>query len=101
MKEKYFSSYSEVEHALNDKAVSIHANVKYKCDGKIHDTTPGRILISEILPEGDDLTFDVVNKVMTKKEVSNLIDLIYRTYGQKATVIFADHLMYLGFKKCN
>ncbi len=95
---KIFSCYSEVEHALNDKAVSIHANVRYKCDGKIHNTTPGRILISEILPSGESLTFDVVNKIMTKKEVSNLIDLIYRTYGQKATVIFADRLMYLGFK---
>ncbi|MBT4989844.1 MAG: DNA-directed RNA polymerase subunit beta' [Rickettsiales bacterium] len=95
---KIFSCYSEVEHALNEKSVSLHATVKYRCNGKIYETTPGRILISEILPEGIDLTFEVVNKIMTKKEVSNLIDIIYRTYGQKATVIFADQLMYLGFK---
>ncbi|MBL6785719.1 MAG: DNA-directed RNA polymerase subunit beta', partial [Rickettsiales bacterium] len=95
---KLFSCYSEVEHALNEKSVSIHADVKYRSNGVTYNTTPGRILISEVLPEGDKLSFDVVNKVMTKKEVSNLIDQIYRTYGQKATVIFADQLMYLGFK---
>ncbi|MBL6785676.1 MAG: DNA-directed RNA polymerase subunit beta', partial [Rickettsiales bacterium] len=95
---KLFSCYSEVEHALNEKSVSIHADVKYRSNGVTYNTTPGRILISEVLPDGDKLSFDVVNKVMTKKEVSNLIDQIYRTYGQKATVIFADQLMYLGFK---
>ncbi len=59
------------------------------------DTTVGRALLSEILPAG--LTFDLVNRDMTKKAISNLINGCYRRVGLKETVIFADQLMYMGF----
>ena len=69
------------------------ANVQER--SQIVDTTVGRALISEILPEG--LSFDNVNKDMTKKAISNLINRSYRVCGLKKTVIFADQLMYTGF----
>jgi DNA-directed RNA polymerase subunit beta' len=59
------------------------------------ETTVGRALLSEILPEG--LSFDLVNQDMTKKAISRLINACYRTLGLKETVIFADQLMYTGF----
>ena len=103
----FFSGIAEVEHALNNKKVSLHAKVKCRCkvtgvDGQIIecllDTTPGRVLISELLPQDGRISFDLINKALNKKEVSSLIDIVYRHCGQKATVIFADKIMQLGFK---
>jgi len=102
-----FSGIAEVEHALENKKVSLQAKIKCRCkvigiDGKIIeyllDTTPGRVLISELLPQDGRISFEMINKVLTKKEVSNLIYMVYRQCGQKATVIFADKIMQLGFK---
>ncbi|MCH8977312.1 MAG: DNA-directed RNA polymerase subunit beta', partial [Proteobacteria bacterium] len=59
------------------------------------ETTTGRALLSKILPEG--LEFSLMNKTLSKKVVSGLIDTVYRRLGLKATVIFADQLMYAGF----
>jgi DNA-directed RNA polymerase subunit beta' len=59
-------------------------------------TTVGRALLSEILPEG--LSFDLVNQAMTKKAISNVINACYRQLGLKKTVVFADRLMYMGFR---
>ena len=59
-------------------------------------TTAGRALLSEILPEG--LSFDFLNRDMSKKAISQVIDACYRQLGLKATVIFADQLMYSGFR---
>ncbi|MFN8912124.1 MAG: DNA-directed RNA polymerase subunit beta', partial [Alphaproteobacteria bacterium] len=101
-----FSDVGEVEHAIYSKVVSLHAKVKYRAQyldsegklaNKLVDTTPGRILLSEILPKGPNVSFDMANKLLTKKEISKLIDTVYRHCGQKATVIFADHIMQLGF----
>ena len=64
---------------------------------KILSSTPGRILISEILPKNRNITFSMINKVLSKKELAGLIDVVYRFCGQKETVIFADRLMELGF----
>ena len=102
-----FSNMSELEHALNAKAITLHARVKYRWDGigpdgkrtrKIYDTTPGRVMIGQMLPKSGRITFDVVNKLMTKKEISNMIDAVYRNCGQKDTVIFCDQVMTLGFR---
>jgi len=103
----FFGSLSEIQHAIDSGELSIHTKIKYRakiCDsgGKIKnkmiDITPGRLFIAELLPkESEVIDYDHINKVMTKKEISNLIDLVYRNYGQKKTVIFADHLMGLGF----
>lgn len=101
-----FSTVGELEHALHANKVSLHAKIKCRrtrvdINGNvtsfIADTTPGRVLISEVLPKDFNISFDLVNKVMTKKDVSSLIDTVYRYCGQKSTVIFADHLMQLGF----
>ena len=62
------------------------------------ETTPGRILVSEVLPRSSNISFDSINKVMTKKEIEELLGIVYRCCGQKDTVIFVDKLMKLGFK---
>jgi len=102
-----FSSLSEVEHALYNKILTIHSKIKFRrkmlnFDGEIVtsmvDTTLGRLIIGELLPHNYNLDFKFVNKPMTKKDISAVIDLVYRHCGQKDTVIFADQLMKLGFK---
>ncbi len=103
-----FADVSEVHRAYSTGAVSLHARVKVRIprleldeNGETHevkglvDTTVGRSLLSEILPRG--LTFDLVNRDMTKKAISGLINACYRRVGLKETVIFADQLMYMGF----
>ena len=63
---------------------------------KVVDTTVGRALLSSILPEG--LSFELVNQAMTKKAISGVINACYRGLGLKKTVVFADRLMYTGFR---
>jgi DNA-directed RNA polymerase subunit beta' len=63
------------------------------------ETTPGRMLFSELLPRHPLVPFEMVNKLLTKKEVSLLIETVYRHCGQKETVIFADRLMAVGFER--
>ncbi len=101
-----FGDVDEIEHALASGVVSLHARIKsrYKTvdnDGKnvttIVDSTPGRMLLSAILPRHPRISFSLINKLLTKKEVSQVIDEVYRHTGQKETVIFADKLMALGF----
>lgn len=103
---KVFSSLGEIEYALTEKAVTLHAKIqalvplvdeegnKYT---KRMETTPGRLIIWNIIPRHHLLSFDMVNKLLTSKEVSHLVDLVYRYCGQKMTAIFADRLMELGF----
>src|SRR6201999_2582859 len=64
---------------------------------KWYETTPGRAILGEVLPKQPKLSFDAVNKLMTKREISNMIDTVYRHCGQKDTVIFCDRIMALGF----
>jgi DNA-directed RNA polymerase subunit beta' len=101
-----FAEPAEVDHAINSKAVNLHTKVKarittYDESGqkvtKRVDSTPGRLKLSELLPDNPKMRFEHINRLMTKKEVSNLIDLVYRHCGQKETVIFADRVMALGF----
>ena len=61
------------------------------------ETTPGRMLLAQILPKHPNLPFSLINRLLTKKELQNVIDTVYRHCGQKETVIFADRLMGLGF----
>ena len=58
---------------------------------------PGRVLLGQVLPRSPKISFDIVNKLMTKREISNMIDQVYRHCGQKETVIFCDRVMALGF----
>jgi DNA-directed RNA polymerase subunit beta' len=103
-----FSDMGEIEHALAAKSLSLHAKIKgrawtFDASGnrmlKIFDTTPGRMILGQLLPEHTKIPFDVVNKLMTKKEISNMIDIVYRNCGQKETVIFCDRVMALGFRE--
>lgn len=101
-----FANVGEIEHAINSKKLSLHAKIKarrWKFNEKgeqvpaMFETTPGRVILSEILPKDANLPFEIVNKQMTKKEISKLIDSVYRHCGQKSAVIFADQIMGLGF----
>jgi DNA-directed RNA polymerase subunit beta' len=103
-----FADMGEIEHALHAKVISLHTRIKgrawtYGNDGertaKIFDTTPGRMMLGQLLPRNNKIPFDVVNKLMTKKEISNMIDIVYRNCGQKETVIFCDRIMALGFRE--
>ncbi len=98
---------TEVHHALEVGAVTLHSKITSRVpqsdeNGKVYmkryDTTPGRMLISECLPASHKVPFDVVNRLLTKKEIGDVIDQVYRHTGQKDTVLFADAIMGLGFK---
>lgn len=102
---KIFASVQEAQNFYEDGFVDIHAKVKIRmaADKTIHplgyqlvDTTIGRALLSDILPA--DMPFSQINKTMTKKAISKVLDNCYRNFGLKETVIFADQLMYTGFK---
>jgi DNA-directed RNA polymerase subunit beta' len=93
---KAFASLEEVRMAYSLGEVSLHASIKVKVDGKIYDTTVGRVLLYEIMPH--DVPFELVNRVMTKKAVEELIDSCFRIAGGKSTVILADRLRTLGFQ---
>ena len=91
-----FSDPGEVRRALDADAVRLHAKVRVRIDGELKDTTVGRVILYDIIPQ--EISFDVINKVMNKKELANLIDNCYRSCGAKTAVLLADQLKDLGFK---
>jgi DNA-directed RNA polymerase subunit beta' len=104
-----FTDVQEVHRAYENRVAELQAKVKvrivdyvrteaggsFKPRTRTVDTTVGRALLSEILPRG--LSFDAVNRDMTKKAISGVINMCYRGVGLKETVVFADQLMYTGF----
>ncbi|WP_184805354.1 DNA-directed RNA polymerase subunit beta' [Nitrospirillum iridis] len=101
-----FTDIGEIEQALAAKVVTLHSKVKARYHTVDQDgnpiitrveSTPGRMLLSEILPRHPAIGFSMINRLLTKKDVGNIIDAVYRHCGQKETVIFADRLMKLGF----
>jgi DNA-directed RNA polymerase subunit beta' len=103
---RIFGSLSEVEHALAEGSITLHAKVKGRHRGldengtpftKVYDTTPGRLILAEHLPKKPGISFDLVNRLLTKKNIARVIDAVYRSCGQKETVIFCDRIMSLGF----
>ena len=92
-----FADLGEIEHALDSGALHLHAPVKARYDGRTVETTPGRMLLSQILPRHPRVDFAMINRLLTKREVSHVIDEVYRHCGQKETVLFADRIMKLGF----
>jgi DNA-directed RNA polymerase subunit beta' len=103
------ASLDEARRAFEAGAAELHANVKVRVTvhepdengelveiTKIIDTTVGRALLSAILPKGMEFTH--VNQAMTKKAISNVLNACYRQLGLKKTVVFADRLMYTGFR---
>ena len=105
-----FTSPSEVLNAYEAGHVTLHAQIKLRIQDytkndagkfepsstRIVDTTVGRAIFSRILPNG--LSFDLINEAISKKVVSNLIHVCYRTQELKETVMFADQMMYMGFQ---
>jgi len=101
-----FATIAEIEQALANKTVTLHAKIQARyhdvdSEGKPIvtrvDTTPGRMLFSEIFPRHPKLPFSLINRVLTKKDITNVIDVVYRHCGQKETVLFADRMMGLGY----
>jgi DNA-directed RNA polymerase subunit beta' len=104
-----FANAGEALNAYKQDAVSLHAMIKLRVQDyektdngfeptskRIVETTVGRAIFSRIMPNG--LSFDLINEALTKKVVSNLIHVCYRTQELKDTVIFADQMMYMGFE---
>ncbi|MBN9601601.1 MAG: DNA-directed RNA polymerase subunit beta' [Afipia felis] len=103
---KVYRDMAEIEHALFSKVIHLHTKIKYRWTGvgegntpisKIYETTAGRVMLGQVLPKHPKVPFDAVNKLMTKREISGVIDTVYRHCGQKETVIFCDRIMALGF----
>ena len=91
-----FSSPDEVRSAFDAGAIDLHARIKVRINSELKDTTAGRIILSEIVPQ--EIDFDMFNKLMNKKELTNLIDYCYRLCGDKTTILLCDRLKDLGFK---
>src|SRR5512139_3732766 len=92
---KVFSNSEEVRIAYDANEVDLHARIKVRLDGELVETTVGRILLKEILPE--EIPYRLINKVMKKSELANLIDYCYRYGGDKKTVLLSDRLKGLGY----
>ena len=102
---KIFAHTQEAQNFYEAGYIDIHAKVKIRMPDESNanglgyelvETTVGRAILADILPKG--MPFANINKPMTKKAISKVLDNCYRTFGLKETVIFADHLMYTGFK---
>ncbi|HEX2801473.1 MAG TPA: DNA-directed RNA polymerase subunit beta', partial [Phenylobacterium sp.] len=105
---KAFTDLNELDQALDAGVVSLHSKIRCRysemdADGnlvrKVIETSPGRMKIASLFPRHPAVGHRLLEKNLTKKEIANLIDIVYRHCGQKATVIFADQIMALGFKE--
>jgi DNA-directed RNA polymerase subunit beta' len=102
-----FGSIDEIQMALDSKVITLHSKIKARYHGvnaeaqpitEVVETTAGRMLVAQFLPRHPNVPFALINKVLTKKEISKVLDVVYRHCGQKETVLFADRIMALGFK---
>ena len=102
-----FLNIEEIEQALENKSISLHSKIisTFKTVDKDNNpviekytSTAGRFLLANVLPINNNIKFTIVNKLLTKKNVSEVIDTIFRFCGQKETVIFCDKIKTLGFK---
>ncbi|MGB1337099.1 MAG: DNA-directed RNA polymerase subunit beta' [Planktomarina sp.] len=103
-----FGSVDEVQHALDAGVVHLHAKIQARVP-QIDDegnevmvrfeTTPGRVRLGALLPQNAKAPFSLVNRLLKKGEVQQVIDTVYRYCGQKESVIFCDHVMTLGFRE--
>lgn len=104
-----FVDKEEAHRAYENGVIDLQAKIKFRLresllkeDGtseetvKLVDTTIGRVLLLEVLPK--NLPFTLINQTLNKKAISKLMNTCYRRLGLKETVIFADHLMYTGFR---
>ncbi|MBT5766448.1 MAG: DNA-directed RNA polymerase subunit beta' [Kordiimonadaceae bacterium] len=104
-----FGDLDEVDLALNAKAITLHSSIKCRIDTvddegnpmtKVVETTPGRAMLAKNLPKHKEISFEsLINRRIGKREISEVIDVVYRHAGQKRTVLFADSVMRLGFRE--
>ena len=94
---KAFSSVDEVRLAYDAGEVHLQARIKCRVNGEVHETTTGRVLMTEIVPS--EIPFSVYNRVIDKKQLQGLIDIAYRSCGLKKTVIFVDDLRTWGYEQ--
>lgn len=105
---KVFGDAYDIDQALHNKVLSLHAKIKFRykykdSDGnevrEIVDTTPGRVVLFNSLPNKDGtFKFNIVNKLLTSKEITKLIEEIFTNYNQRVVVEFVDKIMALGFE---
>ncbi len=105
--EGYFVNNSEIEHALETGQIKVHSKIISRFETvdengnkKIekYTTTVGRFLLANLLPKDNNIKFSLIDRLLPKKIVSEVIDIVFRFCGQKKTVIFCDKLKDLGFK---
>jgi DNA-directed RNA polymerase subunit beta' len=103
-----FADADEVQHALDAGEVHLHAKITARvkqidAEGneviQRFETTPGRVRLGTLLPLNAKAPFELVNRLLRKKDVQNVIDTVYRFCGQKESVIFCDQIMGLGFRE--
>ena len=103
-----FSSVEEVEHALAAEHVHLHSKIQARVkqideEGnevyKRYETTPGRLRLGALLPLNAKAPFDLVNRLLRKKDAQEVIDTVYRHCGQKESVVFCDQIMAIGFRE--
>ena len=103
----YFINVSEIEQAIESGHINIHSVVmsRFKTKNKdkkeifeTYKSTAGRFILADLLPKNHKIKFSLVDRKLSKKQISEIIDLVFRYCGQKETVIFCDQLKNLGFK---
>jgi DNA-directed RNA polymerase subunit beta' len=103
-----FADVDEVQHALDSGTVHLHAKITARVPQidetglevlTRFETTPGRVLLGNLLPKNAKAPFDLVNRLLKKGEVQQVIDTVYRYCGQKESVIFCDQIMTAGFRQ--
>ena len=103
----YFLNADQIEFALSSGQIKVHSTIISRfetVDEKGHKkfekytSTAGRFLLANLLPKNKDIKFSLVDRLLPKKVVSEVIDIVFRFCGQKTTVIFCDKLKDLGFK---
>ncbi len=102
-----FCGINDLEYALFEKKVTVHSKITCRVDcvneagekiEKRFETTPGRVLLWQIVPRSPQIPFDFINRTLISTDIGKLLDMVHRYCGAKSTVIFADKLMALGFK---
>ena len=92
---KAFADKDEVIIAYQDEELELHAKIKLRIDGRTIDTTVGRVLFNDLLPDG--MPFE--NEVMNKTKISNVITACYKKEGHQATIALLDKLKKAGFEE--
>ena len=105
--EGYFLDVDEIEHALATNQIKVHTTIISRFETvdengnkklEKYTSTAGRFLLANLLPKNKDIRFSLIDRLLPKKTVSEIIDIVFRFCGQKTTVIFCDKLKDLGFK---